>query len=258
MGPPIDEIQREIHGTEVDERGVCDYCEQDLDSSTPVEHAVMKVVDLPKLRQHLDIPAGWVVDIAMCESCELDEFTVETDGVAEALVMVSREESATGFPAIDSSQIQIVDYSPGHEGVYPPAVTVDLMRQYRDLGITRWERIRRSFAHGQLSGLGLGLQVRLSKEVPSSVEDAAYTSGPQSQLYKQGREGVQVIKCECGGDCVEAPADEHSTLESRISCQDCQSSAYLEGSGGRLDLVGDPESEQDNITMSLGQPPFGQ
>ncbi|WP_254547323.1 hypothetical protein [Halomarina pelagica] len=138
----IQQIKRDLHGEPVGRAGsfCCDFCDAAIAIGEPVMYDIASVDEMPNLEALVDLPDGWALDAARCRECEVDSISPETDGWEEAVVMLSINES-NGVLSADTTEITVVDYSPGNEGTYPPPVPLAFFTQH-GYSMSRWGFLR--------------------------------------------------------------------------------------------------------------------
>lgn len=173
----VDELKRDLHGEQVGRPHalVCDYCDAEIDITEPVMYESLRIVDMPKLEQLLELSDEWVLDAARCRDCEIESLKPATDGYDEALILLSINESS-GVLSADSSELTVVDVSPDGEGYYPPRIPANVVAEVGDPGYARWlrtEAVVDDLESGEYPPDVAELirkEVKKSKEVPPSVD----------------------------------------------------------------------------------------
>ncbi|GCF14471.1 hypothetical protein Harman_24060 [Haloarcula mannanilytica] len=92
-----------------------------------------------------------------------------------AVLIEVRLANSADVLSIDASSIAVVDFSPGDEGYYPPLVNLQLLKEFGDLGLTRWMRIQQLLELDDGTGdVGEALRtcVKHSLEVPPSLSES--------------------------------------------------------------------------------------
>ncbi|MFC6965143.1 hypothetical protein ACFQL7_27745 [Halocatena marina] len=172
MAQTIDrsELKSDLHGEQVGEEPICDFCDTPIEIEGPVMYDTLRVMDMPNLQRLFNPPSGWVPDTLRCQECEIDTLEPATKGLDEACVIVHLNES-NGIFSIDASSITIADGSPHDEGYYPPVVNPMLMSDTGDLGLARWIRVQWfvNHSHHPLTDSIWKEMVEQSKDVPPDL-----------------------------------------------------------------------------------------
>jgi hypothetical protein len=167
----VSDLHAESLGIETGVR--CDFCGFAVDVNSPVQYEALHVTDLDGLKHLFDVPDIWILDGIRCADCEIDGIEPETDGFEEALVVVSVTET-NGVYSVDTSDLEIVSFSPGEDGYYPPFVPPQTLLEQSDIGLVRWHRLHELLKLDDriVSGNAIKQALAHSPEVPPSI--AAY------------------------------------------------------------------------------------
>ena len=147
--PGLDEkqIKRDLHGEQVGKGDTfrCDFCSTEIPVGEPVMYDIAKVHDMPNLEQLIPLPDAWLLDASRCPACEVGGIDPETDGWEEAVIMLTVNES-NGHLSADMSDSEILDYSPGDQGEYPPPMLVEFLHR-QGVSMSRWGYLRNFLEH---------------------------------------------------------------------------------------------------------------
>jgi len=93
------------------------------------------------VKNALGVPDMWLLDGVRCGDCKIDSIEPETDGIEEALLVISVTET-NGVYSVDTASLEVVAFSSSDEGYYPPVVPLQTYLEQLDVGMARWHRIR--------------------------------------------------------------------------------------------------------------------
>jgi len=176
-----DALVSDLHGESLGtDTGVkCDFCGSLVDITSSVQYEALHLTDLDGVKNALGVPDMWLLDGVRCGDCEIEAIEPETDGIEEALLVVSVAE-ANGVYSVDTTDLEIVSFSPGDEGYYPPVVPLQAFLEQVDVGMARWHRIRELLEFGDEIVTTNPIKQILSNslEIPPSI--AAFDPDPNS------------------------------------------------------------------------------
>jgi hypothetical protein len=147
----VTELREEVHGQELaigltqqpdwNERFCCDFCGATLWPHTPLQMDAIRNHDMDGLDRLFGPLEGWWIDSVRCPDCVGDRIHPPTDGWEEALVLCSTTER-NGVLSVDTTDLSVLDYSPGPAGHYPPVIPLDTVSQM-GLSFSRWSFLYR-------------------------------------------------------------------------------------------------------------------
>jgi len=176
-----DALVSDLHGESLGaDAGVkCDFCGALVDIASPVQYEALHLTDLDGVKNALGVPDMWLLDGVRCGDCEIDAIEPETDGIEEALLVISVTET-NGVYGVDTTDLEIVSFSPGEDGYYPPVVPLQTLLEQVDVGMVRWHRIRELLEFGDEIATRNPIKQILSNslEIPPSI--AAFDPDPNS------------------------------------------------------------------------------
>jgi hypothetical protein len=136
-------LKTDLHGEALgtDEGVHCDICSEAIDCDAPLVYEAIHLVDLEALQNTLALPDMWRLDAARCRACADLPIEPATYRIEEALIELSIAE-ANGTYSADTSALKVHSFIPTDAGYHPPVVTLETIHELKDLGVSRWHRLR--------------------------------------------------------------------------------------------------------------------
>jgi hypothetical protein len=170
-------LKTDLHGERLgtDEGVHCDLCSEAIDCDAPLVYEAIHLVDLEALQTAIGLPDMWVLDAARCRTCAEEPIEPATGGIEEALIELSIVE-ANGTYSADTTALEVHSFIPADTGYHPPLVTLETILELKDLGLTRWHRLRLFVESANNESAEVLTPVRQciehSLEIPPSVDAA--------------------------------------------------------------------------------------